>query len=239
METPATLELFRDDAYLRDCEARVVTVDGPRVVLDRTVFYPEGGGQPGDRGEFELPDGSRLAVATTRKDEDLGLVHLLADASVAPAPGTTLIARIDWTTRHRHMRMHTCLHLLCSLVPYPVTGGSIAVDRGRLDFDMAEGIDKPAVEAALNALVAADHPVGMRYISDDEMRANMALVRTMAVAPPLGTGRVRLVDVSGVDLQPCGGTHVARTGEIGRVAIGKVENKGRHNRRVNVVFVDP
>jgi misacylated tRNA(Ala) deacylase len=238
MDTPATLELFRDDAYRRECDARIVAVDGRCVVLDRTVFYPEGGGQPGDRGELALADGMRLAVATTRRDATLGLVHVLDEAAVAPAPGTAVTARLDWPARYRHMRMHTCLHLLCSLLPYPVTGGAIGVDRGRLDFDMAEGIDKPAVEAALRALVVADRPVGDRYISDDALRANMALVRTLSVAPPLGTGRVRLVEVEDVDLQPCGGTHVARTGEIGRVAVGKVENKGRHNRRVNVLFVD-
>ena len=231
-----TEELFRDNAYLRECAATVIAVDGRRVVLDRTVFYPEGGGQPGDRGELRLPGGVSFDVTTTRKDADLGLVHVLAGDSGAPAVGDTLTAVIDWDTRYRHMRMHTCLHLLCSLIPHPVTGGSIGADRGRLDFDMAEGIDKAAVEAALNALVAGDHPVGYRWITDDEMRDNMALVRTMSVQPPLGGGRVRLVDVDGVDLQPCGGTHVAHTGEIGRVALGKVENKGKHNRRVNVLL---
>ena len=231
-----TLELFRDDAYLRECTATVVTVDDRRVVLDRTVFYPEGGGQPGDSGELRLADGGSLAVTTTRKDADLGLVHVLADGVAAPAPGDTVVAVIDWDIRYRHMRMHTCLHLLCSLIPHPVTGGAIGADRGRLDFDMAEGIDKAVIEAALNALVAGDHPVGSRWITDEEMRGNMALVRTMSVQPPMGSGRVRLVDVDGVDLQPCGGTHVARTGEIGPVTLGKVENKGRHNRRVNVML---
>jgi misacylated tRNA(Ala) deacylase len=237
MDAPATEELFRDDAYLRECAARVVAVDGRCVVLDRTVFYPEGGGQPGDRGELALADGALLTVATTRRDARLGLVHVLDATAAVPAPGAAVTARLDWATRHRHMRMHTCLHLLCALLPHPVTGGAIAVDRGRLDFDLAEGIDKPALEAALNALIAADRAVGSHYISDDELRANMALVRTLSVAPPLGTGRVRLVQVEDVDLQPCGGTHVARTGEIGRVALGKIENKGRHNRRVNVLFV--
>jgi len=232
----STEELFRDDAYLRECDATVIAVDGRRVVLDRTVFYPEGGGQPGDRGELRRADGAAFAVTTTRKDDDLGLVHVLAEDSAAPAAGDALTATIDWDTRYRHMRMHTCLHLLCSLIPHPVTGGAIGADRGRLDFDMTEGIDKAAVEAALNALVAGDHPVGCRWISDEEMRENMALVRTMSVQPPMGSGRVRLVDVDGVDLQPCGGTHVAHTGEIGRVALGKVENKGKHNRRVNVLL---
>lgn len=231
-----TDELFRDNAYLRECAATVSAVSDRAVVLDSTVFYPEGGGQPGDRGTLCLADGSTLEVTTTRKDPALGLCHLLADGALAPPVGTRVTAAIDWDIRHRHMRMHTCLHLLCALIRFPVTGGSIAADRGRLDFDMAEGVDKEAVEAALNQLIAADHPVGARLITDDELRANMALVRTMSVAPPMGSGHVRLVDVEGVDLQPCGGTHVARTGEIGRVRLGKVENKGKHNRRVNVLF---
>jgi misacylated tRNA(Ala) deacylase len=231
-----TEELFRENAYLRECAATVMAVDGRRIVLHRTVFYPEGGGQPGDCGELRLAGGATLRVTTTRKDPDLGLVHVLAEDSATPAIGETLTAAIDWETRYRHMRMHTCLHLLCSLIPHPVTGGAIGADRGRLDFDMAEGIDKAAIENALNDLVAGDHPVGYRWITDEEMRGNMALVRTMSVQPPMGSGRVRLVDVDGVDLQPCGGTHVARTGEIGRVTLGKVENKGKHNRRVNVLF---
>jgi misacylated tRNA(Ala) deacylase len=231
-----TEELFRDDAYLRECMATVLDVDGQRVVLDRSVFYPEGGGQPGDRGVLRCADGRCSAVAKTRKDADLGLVHVLAGDVAAPAIGETVTATIDWDTRYRHMRMHTCLHLLCSLIAYPVTGGAIGAERGRLDFDMAESIDKMAVEAALNALIAGDHPVGQRWITDEEMRGNMTLVRTMSVQPPMGSGRVRLVDVDGIDLQPCGGTHVARTGEIGRITLGKVENKGKHNRRVNVLF---
>ena len=162
------------------------------------------------------------------------ILHRLEENGSAPAPGTTVTAAIDWDYRYRHMRTHTCLHLLCSLIPYPVTGGSISPEKGRLDFDMTEGVDKPAIEAALNALVAADHPVDFRYVSDEEMRANPALVRTMAVAPPMGQGQVRLVEVAGVDLQACGGTHVARTGEIGPVRLGKVEKKGKHNRRVSL-----
>ena len=231
-----TDELFRDNAYLRECTATVIAVIDRAVVLDRTVFYPEGGGQPGDRGTLRVADGGTFEVVTTRKDPAAGLCHVLADGANAPPVGTQVTATIDWDVRHRHMRMHTCLHLLCALIPFPVTGGSIAADRGRLDFDMGEGIDREAVEAALNRFITADHAVGARLITDDELRANMALVRTMSVAPPLGSGHVRLVDVEGVDLQPCGGTHVARTGEIGRVRIGKVENKGKHNRRVNVLF---
>ena len=231
-----TEELFRDDAYARSCTATVVAVVDRDVVLDRTVFYPEGGGQPGDRGRLVTDDGRAFEVVTTRKDDATGIRHVLADGVDAPAVGAQVTATIDWDLRHRHMRMHTCLHLLCSLIPHPVTGGAIAAERGRLDFDMAETVDRAAIEHALNALIAADHPVSARVITDEEMQANMDLVRTMSVRPPMGTGHVRLIDVAGVDLQPCGGTHVARTGEIGRVQLGKIENKGKHNRRVNVLF---
>ncbi|MEQ8235037.1 MAG: alanyl-tRNA editing protein [Gammaproteobacteria bacterium] len=229
-----TEELFRDDAYLRECSATVVALTDAGVVLDRTVFYPEGGGQPGDRGELRGDDGRACSVVDTRKDEAGRLVHCLGEGDTAPAVGSRVTAGIDWDYRYRHMRTHTCLHLLCALVPHAVTGGAISQDKGRLDFDMAETLDKAALEDALNALVAADHAVAYRWISDAEMAANRDLVRTMSVAPPQGQGRVRLVAVEGVDLQPCGGTHVARTGEIGPVRIGKVEKKGRQNRRINV-----
>jgi misacylated tRNA(Ala) deacylase len=228
-----TEELFRGDAYLKACDAVVVAVAGGAVVLDRTVFYPEGGGQPGDRGTLRLGE-TDIAIVDARKDASGAILHVAADGASVPAPGTTVRAEIDWDYRYRHMRTHTCLHLLCSLIPHPVTGGSISQDKGRLDFDMAEAIDKPALEARLRQLVAADHPVAERWITDAEMSANMDLVRTMSVAPPTGRGQVRLIAVGNVDLQPCGGTHVARTGEIGVVRIGKVEKKGRHNRRVNL-----
>ena len=231
-----TREIFREDPYQQTCEAEVLAHGPEGIVLDQTVFYAEGGGQPGDCGELLLPDGSSIAIANTQRRPDDVIVHVPAPDQPVPPVGARVRARIDWELRHRHMRMHTCLHLLCSLVPFPVTGGSIARDKGRLDFDMAAGLDKAAVEAALNALISADHPVGTRFISDEELAANPALVRTLAVAPPTGRGRVRLVEVGEVDLQPCGGTHVARTGEIGRVLLGKVENKGRQNRRVTVLF---
>jgi misacylated tRNA(Ala) deacylase len=198
------------------------------------VFYPEGGGQPGDRGVLRGDDGPGYAVVDTRKDAAGRLLHRLGEGVAPPAVGSLVTAAVDWDYRYRHMRIHTCLHLLCALVPHAVTGGAIGQDKGRLDFDMAESVDKASLEAALNALIAADHPVGYRWITDDEMAANPALVRTLSVAPPRGEGRVRLVAVEGVDLQPCGGTHVARTGEIGPVRIGKVEKKGRQNRRINV-----
>jgi len=229
-----TEALFRDDAYLKSCDATVAAADDDGIVLDRTVFYPEGGGQPGDRGVLLGKDGARFNVTGARKREDGAIVHVLEGGSPRPATGTSLEAAIAWDYRYRHMRTHTCLHLLCALIPFPVTGGSISQDKGRLDFDMTEGVDKAQVQADLRRLVEEDHAVGFRWITDEEMRENMDLVRTMSVAPPLGLGRVRLVDVEGTDLQPCGGTHVARTGEIGEVRIGKVEKKGKHNRRVNL-----
>lgn len=229
-----TIELFRGDAYLGVCTATVTAALDGAVVLDRTVFYPEGGGQPGDRGVLRTQSGIDIPVADTVKDSDGRVVHRLSADVPLPAVGENVEAIIDWDYRYRHMRTHTCLHLLCALVPYPVTGGAIAQDKGRLDFDMAESVDKEALEAALNALVASDRVVGFRWITDDEMSANPELVRTLSVKPPMGQGRVRLIDIEGVDVQPCGGTHVARTGEIGRVRIGKVEKKGRQNRRITL-----
>lgn len=228
-----TDQLFRIDAYQRSCTAQVTASGAEGIVLDRTVFYPEGGGQPGDRGVLRTAS-VEVAILDTQTDEHGHLLHLPAPGSVIPAAGTQVEACIDWDYRYRHMRTHTCLHLLCALVPHDVTGGSISQEKGRLDFDMAEPVDKEALEEALNRLVQEDHPVGSRWISDEEMRANMDLVRTMSVRPPMGQGRVRLIEVSAVDLQPCGGTHVARTGEIGVVRLGKVEKKGRQNRRINI-----
>ena len=230
--------LFRDDPYLKSCEA-TVTASGPEGVrLDRTVFYPKGGGQPGDSGVLVLSDGTRLRVVDAVKGEGHeDVVHVLEDGAAAPAPGTKVTAEIDWERRHRHMRMHTCLHLLCSVVTGDVTGGQIGADKGRLDFNLPDTqLDKDAITAELNRLVGEDHPVQPRWISDDELAAQPELVRTMSVKPPSGGGRVRLLDIAGVDLQPCGGTHVRRTGEIGRVRVGKIENKGRQNRRINILF---
>ncbi len=234
-----TEELFREDAYLRECEARVVAVREDGVVLDRTVFYPLGGGQPGDTGQLLLGDGSAVPVTDTRKDRDSGeIVHLTAGPPPALAEGAALRAVIDWERRHRLMRMHSCMHLLCAVIPHGVTGGSISDGRGRLDFDMQETLDREQVTAALNRLIEADHPSRLRWIGDDELASNPELVRTMSVQPPSGTGRVRLVHFEGVDLQPCGGTHVASSGEIGPVRVEKIEKKGKHNRRVAVVFAD-
>jgi len=230
--------LFREDPYLKSCAA-TVTASGPEGLrLDRTVFYPMGGGQPGDCGSLTLPDGSRLRVVDAVKGESHeDVVHVLEEGATPPGPGTQVTAEIDWDRRHRHMRMHTCLHLLCAVVTGDVTGGQIGADKGRLDFNLPDTqLDKEAITAELNRLVAEDHPVQPRWISDDELAAQPELVRTMSVKPPSGGGRVRLLDIAGVDLQPCGGTHVRQTGEIGRVRVGKIENKGRQNRRINILF---
>jgi misacylated tRNA(Ala) deacylase len=246
MTGAATELVFRNDPYAASCEA-VVTAITPRggIVLDRTVFYPTGGGQPGDTGLLRLADGSDIAIATTVKGgaEDGGtdiVVHVPAEgpaegSAALPEPGTTVTAILDWPHRHSHMRVHTALHLLSAVLPYPVTGGQISAGKGRLDFDIPEGgLDREAIAAELNQLIMADEPVSSDWISDAELDAQPALVKTMRVQPPRGAGRVRLIRIEGLDLQPCGGTHVARTGEIGPVEVTKIEKKGRQNRRVAI-----
>jgi misacylated tRNA(Ala) deacylase len=235
--------VFRDDAYARSCTARVTAVDERGIRLDRTVFYPMGGGQPGDTGKLRLASGGEVAIVDTVKGEGPDeVIHVPAPGSALPDAGAEVITEIDWERRHRLMRMHTCLHLLCAVVPGAVTGGQVSDGRGRLDFDVpGSSLDKEAITARLNELIAAGHPVGPRWITDEELAANPELVRTMSVKPPSGTGRVRLMQVGpdgAVDLQPCGGTHIRNTAEIGRVAIQKIENKGRQNRRVIVVFAE-
>jgi len=234
-----TEPLFRADAYLREVEARVIghTPEGG-IVVDRTVFYATGGGQPGDSGRVEW-DGGRLTIATALKVEGGGIALVPAEPLPLPPLGAPLLQRIDWDRRHRHMRVHTALHLLSVVIPLPVTGGQIGAERGRLDFAMPEPpADVAALEHALNALIGRDLAVSDDWVTDAELLANPGLVKTMSVMPPMGQGRVRLVRIGAgtdqVDLQPCGGTHVSRTAEIGRVEIGKIENKGRQNRRVNI-----
>ena len=230
--------VFRDDAYTRSCTARVVAVDERGIRLDRTVFYPTGGGQPGDSGVLRLADGSVVAIADTVKGSGDEVVHVPAAGAALPAPGAEVTAEIDWERRHRLMRMHTCLHLLCAVVPGAVTGGSVGDGRGRLDFDVpGASLDKEAISAGLNKLIAEGHAVAPRWIDDAELEAHPELVRTMSVKPPTGAGKVRLLEIAGVDLQPCGGAHVRNTAEIGPVEIGKIENKGRQNRRINVAFI--
>lgn len=228
-----TETLFRDDAYMKDCNATVATIEEDSVVLDRTVFYPQGGGQPGDVGSITW--GSNTAsVIDTRYGEGGVIRHLVAPGSSLPAVGSTVRATIDWDWRYRHMRMHTALHLLGAVLRYGVTGGNIGADRSRLDFDMEDTVDKEAVSAAIQALVDANHAVRCRWITDAELEAQPELVRTMSVQPPKGAGQVRLLEIENVDLQPCGGTHLRSTGEVGRVNVAKVEKKGKKNRRVYI-----
>jgi misacylated tRNA(Ala) deacylase len=232
--------LFRDDGYLRSCEGRVTSVDGQGITLDRTVFYPTGGGQPGDTGVLRLSSGQSITIVDTVKGALPGeVVHVAAPGSPLPGAAAELVAEIDWGRRYRLMRMHTCMHLLCSIVPGAVTGGQVSDGRGRLDFDVpGSSLDKDAIASRLNALIVEARPVGPRWITDEELAAQPELVRTMSVKPPSGTGRVRLMEISGVDLQPCGGTHVRNTAEIGPVIVAKIENKGRQNRRVILAFAE-
>ncbi|SLN49980.1 alanyl-tRNA editing protein [Oceanibacterium hippocampi] len=237
-----TEDLFRADSYLRSCEATVTAVnERGGIVLDRTVFYPTGGGQPGDTGRLRLGDGREIRIVTTVKgDSPTEIVHVPAEGETAPGVGATVTAEIDWEPRHRLMRMHTCLHLLSAVMPYPVTGGQVSDGKGRLDFDLPElETGKEEISEALNRLIAGAHPVTADSISDAELDARPELVKTMSVQPPRGVGRVRLIRVADLDLQPCGGTHVANTAEIGPVEVRKIEKKGRQNRRVTVVFADP
>jgi misacylated tRNA(Ala) deacylase len=235
----ATDCLFRDDAYLRECDATVVAMNEHGLVLDRTVFYANSGGQPGDRGMLRTA-GGEIAVETA-VFTDAGkteIAHVLPPGVAPPRPGESAGAAIDWDTRYRRMRMHTALHLLSAALPFPVTGGSVGDGEGRLDFDIPEaGLDKDEIGQKLAAMVAADAAVTTRWITDDELLANPSLVKTMSVKPPIGTGRVRLVEIAGLDLQPCGGTHVRRTGEVGGVRVTQIEKKGKQNRRVRIVFV--
>ena len=231
-----TEELFREDATLRDCSARVLALADGGVILDRTVFYPLGGGQAGDAGALMLVDGRRVAVVDTRKSKEHpgAVLHLLApgtDASML-VPGTPVTAQIDWDRRFRHMRFHTTTHLLCALVPHAVDGCSITADYARLDFHMSEPLDKEALTAGIARLVAEAHPVRHRWISEAELDANPGLVRSMSVQPPRGLGRIRVLEIDGVDLQPCGGTHVGNTAEIGAVVVTKIEKKSAMTRRV-------
>ncbi len=230
--------LFRQDAYRRDCDATVTAVDSAGIRLDRTVFYPMGGGQPGDMGRLVLDGGESVEIVDTVKGanhEDV--VHVPKPGSVLPPVGAKVRAEIDWARRHRLMRMHSCLHLVCAVIKGDVTGGQVGDGKGRLDFNLPDqSLDKDFITRELNRLIAEDHLVQPRWITDDELAAQPELVRTMSVKPPSGGGKVRLLDIVGVDLQPCGGTHVARTGEIGPVEVVKIENKGKMNRRVNIAF---
>ena len=234
-----TEELFREDAYLQSCQAVVTAVSEGGIVLDRTVFYPTGGGQPGDTGCLRTEDGRVVRIDACFRDPANGLhVHVPAADSPELAPGDVVTAEIDWDRRYRLMRMHSCLHLLCAVVPGAVTGGSVSEGKGRLDFDAPEPLVAEHIETELNRLVQEDRPVRSFWISDEELDAQPTLVRTMSVKPPRGQGRVRLIEIDGADLQPCGGTHVNATAEIGRVRVVKIEKKGKLNRRVSLALGD-
>lgn len=234
--------LFREDAYAKDCTARVVAVTEAGILLDRTVFYANSGGQPGDAGTLSWEGGS-LAVADARKGPEDTVLHVLAPGAAPPPEGAEVAIALDWERRHRHMRMHTTLHLLCSILPgIYATGNQIGAEKSRLDFDLPEPPPKEWFTEHLTALVAAAHPTGERWITEAELDANPQMVRTLSVQPPRGAGRIRLVRIgpedAPVDLQPCGGTHVRNTAEIGRVAVTKLESKGRQNRRIHIVLED-
>jgi misacylated tRNA(Ala) deacylase len=233
-----TQALFRDDAYRTETEATVASSEPRGVALDRTLFYPQGGGQSGDRGTLIIEGGSAISVVNTIYDADRAtILHVPAEGAALPQPGARVIARIDWDLRYQRMRAHTALHLLSVVLPYPVTGGSVGDAEGRLDFDSGEAVlDRADVERRLNELIALDAVVSQRWIADAELEANPGLIKTMSVKPPMGTGRVRLIAIEGLDLQPCGGTHVARTGEIGRATVTGIEKKGKINRRVRIAL---
>ena len=233
-----TVELFREDAYLRQAEATITTVGDDWFAVDQTVFYPMGGGQPGDMGTARLADGTVVQIVDKHKSDD-GLPHMVESPLEPGYVGQTVHLEIHWERRHRLMRMHTCMHLLCAVIEGGVTGGSIRDGSARLDFDLPDTLlDKEEITSKLNGLVSADARVEPRWISEEELDASPELVRTMSVQPPRGQGRVRVLEIADIDLQPCGGTHVARTGEIGPVRVKKIEKKGKHNRRVNVVLAD-
>ena len=236
-----TEALFREDAYRKETDAAVLMSEPRGIALDRTVFYAQGGGQSGDRGTLELENGTVLPIVNTLYDSDRAtILHVPAEGAALPHPGARVIARLDWDLRYKRMRAHTALHLLSVVAPYPVTGGSVGDADGRLDFDSGETmLDKAEIEGRLNELIALDRAVSQSWIADAELEANPSLIKTMSVRPPMGTGRVRLIAIEGLDLQPCGGTHVARTGEIGRASVTGIEKKGKINRRVRIALGSP
>ncbi len=236
-----TALLFREDAYLQTGTATVKQiVDQGGIVIDRSIFYATAGGQPGDLGTITF-GAKQCTIANTIYDKDKNVVLVPAAFESIPQSGDAIEMKLDWATRYRNMRAHSLMHLLCASVPFPVTGGAISEDGGRIDFDIPEGQipDKEDLTIHINALITADHPVSDRWISDEEMQQNSHLIRTMSVKPPMGTGRVRLVMIGKdgcIDLQPCGGTHVRSTGEIGPARVAKIENKGKINRRIRLAF---
>jgi misacylated tRNA(Ala) deacylase len=237
----ATDCLFREDSYLKDCDATVVGIEpNGGIVLDRTVFYAASGGQPADRGTLISKTGATIPIANVVFTDPgkTTIAHVPAPGAPTVVVGDAVRAEIDWPVRHARMRMHTALHLLSAVLPYPVTGGSVGEAESRLDFDIPDaGLDKDAITAKLAEMIAANAGVSSRWIADAELEANPGLIKTMSVKPPMGTGRVRLIEIAGLDLQPCGGTHVRATAEIGAVRVTQVEKKGKLNRRVRLALV--
>lgn len=233
--------LFRTDAYQTTASAQIIALtEQGGIILNRTLFYPTGGGQPGDKGLLRLMDGREIVIVNTVWEDAAytRIVHLPAEGSITSSMGDTVEMQLDWATRYSYMRVHTALHLLSVVLPYPVTGGSIGLGEGRLDFDIPDAnLDKDALTAKLQGLIDQDLPLSEQWITDQELDASPELVKTMSVQPPRGSGKVRLIHIQGVDLQPCGGTHLRRTGEIGQVAITKIEKKGKLNRRVRIAIV--
>jgi len=238
-----TEPLFKRDAYLKEVAATVVEInDRGGIVLDRTIFYPTGGGQPGDKGTMSFDDNTIEIATAVNGPDKIQIIHVPSSSDVMPSVGDEVQLTLDWETRYKHMRVHTMMHLMCSLVPFPVTGGQVGADGGRLDFDVDDPskLDKEQLTAALNKIIDENHPTADRWISDEEMEAKPELVRTMSVKPPMGLGKMRLLAIGeggAVDLQPCGGTHVKSTGEIGPVVVSKIQNKGKQNRRIRVDLV--
>ena len=234
-----TKEIFREDPYIRSANATVMSVEEDGIELNRSIFYPTGGGQPGDTGSLRTHDGLEVAISTTIKDRNSGRqYHVPVEEETNLAMGDVVIMKIDWRRRYRFMRMHTLLHLICAAVDAEITGCQIGEEKSRIDLNTEQKPNKELIQAKLNELVDQDILTRAEWISDEELAAKPELVRTMSVQPPSGFGKVRLMVLEGVDLQPCGGTHVARTGEIGKVRVGKIENKGKNNRRVNVHLED-
>jgi len=232
-----TERFFYQDPYATALSATITAIDGDWVALDRTLFYPQGGGQPGDSGWMASPDRARVVVADTRKGRDGAIWHRLEDGGSDWSAGGRVELELDWKRRYRHMRMHTCLHLLGSLIPCGVTGGAVGEQKSRLDFDAGDQrLDKEQLTVQLNELIEAAHPVQVEWVDESLLDAEPDLVRTMSVEPPRGVGVLRMIRIAGVDYQPCGGTHVANTSEIGSVRVTKIENKGKRNRRVQIAF---
>ena len=235
-----TRAVYYEDSYRKRLDATVTGVDGEWIVLDETIFYPEGGGQPGDTGVFTDGGGNEFAVVDTRKSRgEAEIRHQVETADHGLEAGDTLQTRIDWERRYRHMRMHTSLHILGSLIPVPVTGGSVGAEKSRLDFDLGDHqIDKNDLTERMNRLIAEGHAVFFESITEAQLDENPGLVRTMSVQPPRGAGEIRMVRIQDVDYQPCGGTHLNDIAEIGKVRVSKIENKGKRNRRVHLILED-